>query len=182
MADEPEPKNDPTPAPKGGDDKTFTQAEVDALIDKRFARERKNQPTPEQVSEWKAKAEAADKAGESDKGEAQKLADQLAKMQTDLDDERRQRRIIEVAADKGLTPARVKRLTGTTREELDTSADELLEDFPIPAKSDGEDGDKKEPVKRPVESLKPGASPPAELADVKPGAARLRAAYEDSDK
>ena len=39
----------------------------------------------------------------------------------------------EVAAAKGLTPAQAKRLAGTTKEELEADADEILADF-APAK------------------------------------------------
>jgi hypothetical protein len=37
---------------------------------------------------------------------------------------------LEVAAEKGLTPAQAKRLVGATREELEADADEVLRDFP----------------------------------------------------
>lgn len=43
---------------------------------------------------------------------------------------------LEVAFDKGLTPAQAKRLVGATREELEADADEILRDFPA-AKPDG---------------------------------------------
>lgn len=36
---------------------------------------------------------------------------------------------ITVAAEKGLTPAQAKRLQGSTKEELETDADDLLKDF-----------------------------------------------------
>lgn len=36
---------------------------------------------------------------------------------------------LEIAFEKGLTPAQAKRLVGTTREELEADADELLETF-----------------------------------------------------
>lgn len=36
---------------------------------------------------------------------------------------------IEVAAEKGLTPAQAKRLVGATKEELEADADEILADF-----------------------------------------------------
>lgn len=174
------------------EDGTLTQADVDRIVAERLKRERAKYAD---YDELKAKAAAADKVGESEKNEAQKLTDQLAKMQADLDEERRQRRIIEVAADKGLTPAHVKRLTGNSKEELEASADELLEDFPIPDKGDDgdEDGDGggkkpdpkvddgKKPASRPKEALKAGASNAETPPDVKPGMARLRAAYEASD-
>ena len=37
---------------------------------------------------------------------------------------------LEVAFEKGLTPAQAKRLVGSTREELEADADEILRDFP----------------------------------------------------
>ena len=49
---------------------------------------------------------------------------------------------LEVAAEKGLTPAQAKRLVGESREELEADATELLETFK-PAASDD---DSKEPV------------------------------------
>lgn len=42
---------------------------------------------------------------------------------------------LEIAAEKGLTPAQAKRLVGDTREELEADADELLETFK-PASTD----------------------------------------------
>lgn len=43
---------------------------------------------------------------------------------------------LEIAAEKGLTPAQAKRLVGENREELEADADELLETFKPPATSD----------------------------------------------
>ena len=67
-----------------------------------------------------------------DKSEAQKLAERAEaaeKRATEL--ETRALRL-EVAAEKGLTPAQAKRLVGSTREELEADADELLETFKAP--------------------------------------------------
>lgn len=55
-----------------------------------------------------ARAEAAEKAAEAAEMRAIRL---------------------EIAAEKGLTPAQAKRLVGTTREELEADASELLETF-----------------------------------------------------
>lgn len=43
---------------------------------------------------------------------------------------------LEIAAEKGLTPAQAKRLVGESREELEADADELLETFKPAATSD----------------------------------------------
>ena len=42
---------------------------------------------------------------------------------------------LEVAFEKGLTPAQAKWLVGATRDELEADADEILRDFPV--KTDG---------------------------------------------
>jgi hypothetical protein len=63
----------------------------------------------------------------------------------------------EVAAEKGLTAAQARRLSGSTREELLTDADDLLESF----------GTKEsKPISsRPKETLRPGASSAEEPAE-----------------
>lgn len=43
---------------------------------------------------------------------------------------------LEIASEKGLTPAQAKRLVGESREELEADADELLETFKPPASDD----------------------------------------------
>jgi hypothetical protein len=40
---------------------------------------------------------------------------------------------LSVAFEKGLTPAQAKRLVGSTRDELEADADEVLKDFPATA-------------------------------------------------
>ncbi len=67
----------------------------------------------------------ADKA-DADKSEAEKRA---AAEQRAVDAELRATRL-EVAHEKGLTPAQAKRLVGTTRDEIAADADEILRDFP----------------------------------------------------
>lgn len=46
---------------------------------------------------------------------------------------------LEVASEKGLTPAQAKRLVGETREELEADASELLETFKAPASTTDDD-------------------------------------------
>lgn len=85
MADEPKPTgNDQDTTPnEGGNEKTFTQAELDKIVGERLARERKNQPDPEKLKkfeEWeKSQQTEAEKAAETAKKlqEAQTEAEQL---------------------------------------------------------------------------------------------------------
>lgn len=64
-----------------------------------------------------------------DKSEAQKLADRAEAAERRASELEVKALRLEVAAEKGLTPAQAKRLVGTTREELEADADELLETF-----------------------------------------------------
>lgn len=65
-----------------------------------------------------------------DKSEAEKTAERLsAAEQRALQAEQKLLRL-EVAAEKGLTPAQAKWLVGASREELEANADEIREAFP----------------------------------------------------
>ena len=66
----------------------------------------------------------------------------------------------KVAGAKGLTDDQAKRLRGTTREELDADADELLAAF----KPEGDDSSRHRG--RPQENLRSGAVPGVEGEDV----------------
>jgi hypothetical protein len=71
-----------------------------------------------------------DKA-DADKSESEKRA--AAEQRAEAAEQRAMR--LEVAAEKGLTPAQAKRLVGTTRDEIEADADEIIRDFPTaPAK------------------------------------------------
>lgn len=155
------PKEDPTDLDKGKGDKTFTQDELNDKIEERLKRERAKYAD---YAELKAKAEQFDKVGDQAKGDTEKLSEQLGAVQKELADERLRRIKSEVAASKGLTPAHVKRLTGTTLEELEDSADDLLADFPVQEKKseesdDGKGSPKPPPTSRPKPDLKGGLDP-----------------------
>ncbi len=90
------------------------------------------QKAREQEQRAKANAEAATKLKEfedRDKTEAEKVSER-AKTAEDRATQAESRAMrLEVAFEKGLTPAQAKRLVGATREELEADADELLETF-----------------------------------------------------
>jgi hypothetical protein len=71
---------------------------------------------------------------------------------------------LEVAFEKGLTPAQAKRLVGGTRDELEADAEEILRDFPV--KSDGRP--KGQPTSAP-------ASPRPPQTPVKPTSRQIEA-------
>lgn len=165
-----------TPAEGGttstGTDKTFTQADVERIVAERLSRERKQ--TAERYADYdqlKAKAAEAD----ASKSDLQKLADRVTAAEKRAADAEAKQMRAEVAQAKGLTAAQAKRLTGSTKEELEQDADDLLaafggkKDAPKPdTDPKGEAGDGGEDdagavlFGRPKERLTPGAAPDAE--------------------
>ncbi len=124
MADEPTPEEAPSPEQQPDDGQ-------------RNASESQQPDVPPEV---KRALRQANKEAESlrlklkdfedrDKTETQKLAERAdAAEKRALDLESRALRL-EVASEKGLTSAQAKRLVGSTRDELEADADELLETF-----------------------------------------------------
>jgi hypothetical protein len=119
---EPKPTADPPagdpPKPTATDDKPLGPGGEAAL---KAEREKAKNLEKELAKFRKAEADRAD----ADKTEAEKRA---AAEQRATDAEARAMRL-EVASEKGLTAAQAKRLIGSTREELEADADELLTTF-----------------------------------------------------
>lgn len=93
------------------------------------------------------------------KTDVQTLTDQIGAMQKDLADERLGRLRLEVAAEKGLTPAQAARLTGGTRDELAADADALKALFPGgPAGQPGPGGQAGTPAPDPTQGARGGAN------------------------
>lgn len=113
-----------------------TQEEFDKMIGPRLERERAKYADHDEL---KAKAEKYDQLTKDGKNPAEQHADELAQIRTELADERVLRLKAEVAAERGLTKSQAKRLQGTTLEELNADADDLLEAFPAPEQAGGED-------------------------------------------
>lgn len=65
-----------------------------------------------------------------DKTDSQKLQEERDALRTERDALTLQSLRRDVAEDKGLTPAQARRLVGSTREEMESDADDLLESFP----------------------------------------------------
>jgi hypothetical protein len=95
--------------------------------------------------EWerkaKANAEAAAKLAqleESQKTEAQKLADRVSAAERAAADNELKAIRSEIALEKGLTAGQAKRLMGTTRDELEADAAQLLVDLAKNARPQGD--------------------------------------------
>lgn len=103
--------------------KSFTQDDVNALLAKQ-KREHFGD-----YGDLKKKAAQYDEISEQSKTEQQRATEALtAAEQRAASAEARTLRL-EIAAEKGLTPAQAKRLVGASREELESDANDLLENF-----------------------------------------------------
>lgn len=137
------------------------------------------------------------KLKDGEKTEAQKNADKAAEAEKRATDAEAASLRLEVALDKapeGMALAQVrklaKRLTGSTKEELEQDADELFDDFKPGTGSEGDDDKKDKDGKdgkdggsggRPKEDLKSGSVPDAKADEVEPGMGRLMRAYASPD-
>jgi hypothetical protein len=144
MADDPtppEPKPDPKPDPELGD------AGKKALEAERAARR-------DADKQLRAVQEELKKLQDKDKSETDRLRDEVEQLKAQSAEGAAKALRAEVALSKGLSAAHAKRLVGTTREELEADADEILEAFPSPG-----GGATPPPGKRPVPDLKGGTDP-----------------------
>lgn len=110
---------------------------------------------------------AAAKPAASDKADDGQANERIADAERKAKDAERRALVAEVALDKGLSLSMARRLVGTTREELEDDADDLLKEFGFKSgsngKADSDDGvdDRKADGQRrskPKEDLRPGAS------------------------
>jgi len=120
------------------------------------------QATKNELTSTKSKVKEFEDAN---KTEQERLTEKATTLETELTTAQANAIRFEIALDKGLTKSQAKRLVGSTREELEADAEELLTDL-------GVDEDKPSPSRRPQERLRPGAAPdaepeksPAELAE-----------------
>ena len=164
-ADEKTPKPDEkqdAPQGKDSDAPAATDGSPDykAEADKWKALSRKHE------GQAKTNADAAKKLADmedADKSEVQKLTDKATLSDKAAADAQHELARLRVAMRKNLTEAQAKRLIGTTEEELEADADELLDSF----------GDKTPPDKdgkptRPKERLRSGAAPDEEPDETDP--------------
>lgn len=154
-ADKPDPKDDPKDEPVDKPDPKDDLGDpgkkaLDAERKARSAAEKRAKDAEARVREFEDK----------DKSEAQKAADAKAASDKRADDADARALRLEVAFEKGLTPKQAKRLTGSTREELEADAEELLEDFKP------SDETKRPPTTRPRERLRGGADPEDEPEEI----------------
>ena len=148
MSDTPEGGTTTQPATAEEPAKTFTQEQLDKIVEQRLARERSKFADYEEL---KAKADKLAERENADKSEVDRAREAAEAAKKEAETAKGELLRMQIAADKGLSPSQAKRLVGATREELEADADDLLEAFK-PA------DDKRDSSRRPKEKLRPGAS------------------------
>jgi hypothetical protein len=113
------------PPGNGPDDDQLGEAGKRALAKEREARK----AAEDRVKELEPRAAKADELENASKSEIEKAAEKTAAAEKRAEEAERKALLAEVAVDKGLTTAQVKRLVGSTKEELEADADEILETF-----------------------------------------------------
>lgn len=149
------------PAPagsEGGGD--LGDAGKKALTEERAARKASEQQRKDleaRLKELEPLAAKAKQLEDAKKTESEKLTEKLTAAEKRAVDAESKALRLEVATAKGLTPAQAKRLVGSTKEELETDADELVASFG--GAGDNSAGGKKPAGRKPVEQLRPGGMP-----------------------
>lgn len=143
---------------EGGPDTGAADPDWKAEAEKWKAMARKHE------SQAKANADAAKRLKEredAEKSETERAQERIAEAERKAAEAEAKVLRAEVAAAKGLSLAMARRLQGTTREELEADADELLTEFKSRPGGDTLRS-------RPTEKLRPGAVPNAEPEETDP--------------
>lgn len=138
--------------PDGGNPPPPDMASMKAEMEKWRELSRKNEAQAKQNAAAAKKLEEIENANKSELEKLQAAQDAAEK---DAATARIELSKMRVAVKKGLTESQAKRLVGTTEEELEADADELLTTFK-PVENDNNRN------VRPRESLRPGARPDVE--------------------
>ncbi len=160
---EPEPQGDDEPDSLEETDKSerddkkpepFDEARFQKSLNKKNSENANLRKRLAELEPLAAKAKELEDAGKS---ESERLTERASSAEDRATAAEQRALRLEVAMDKGLTPAQARRLVGSTKEELEEDADDLLASFaPKDTKSGG-----KVPS-RPREKLARGGSDPDE--------------------
>ena len=108
-------------------EKTFTQAELDGIVNDRLKRERQKY---EGFEDLKAKAAKYDELEEASKSELQKVTERAEKLQTELDSIKKSQSLKDmresVAKEAGVPAASMSLITGDTEEICQEQAKTII--------------------------------------------------------
>ena len=159
MADEPTPDAPEMDAPEPDPPAPKAEEPFDGDYDPKRARELIDK-LRNQVKELEPAAKKARELEELTKTEQQRLEERAAQAEKAAESTASEVLRLRVALRKGLTESQAKRLIGSTEDEIEADADELLASFTSPGKPGG----------KPRERLTPGAVPDAEPEEMDPKA------------
>jgi len=120
------------PEAKADEQETFDPERAQAKIKKANQEAANLRARLKELEPLAAKAKELEDAGRS---ELEKLTARAETAERERGEHIARALRLEVAFEKGLTPAQAKRLVGGTRDELEADAEEILRDFPV--KTDG---------------------------------------------
>lgn len=144
-------------APKDAQQRTFTQDEVNELVERRLARERAKQGD---IAELRRKAKLYDEAEEANKTETQKLAEQNQKQAARIAQLEHGKLVSDACIAHGIPFEYADLVTGADEEAINASAEKvakLLGTASAPAASEG-NAIRRHPV--PGEGTRPSQSTP----------------------
>lgn len=150
MADEPKDPDDPAKGDPEPDKPDLGEPGKKALDAERKARRDAERQLKETADRLKV-------LEDKDKSDSDRLTEKVAQLEKDLAKETARADRFEVAVDKGLDMTRAKRLTGSTKDELEADADELM------SWTAGSKDDNPAP-RKPTADLKGGGDPTEEPA------------------
>jgi hypothetical protein len=167
--------DDDKPPVTDGDGDADKDAGAKSALVKERARATKAEQDAKAARDELAKLKSDMAAGKTD---SERTAQMLAELRERADASDMRALRAEVAQSKNLTAAQAKRLQGSTVEELEADADELLAAFK-PADGAGEavtDVGPRRNAGRPTENLRPGATPPGDQGSTDLDTTKLLAA------
>lgn len=114
-----------TPAPNGdgGTDRSFTQSDVERIVGERLARERGKYAD---YDDLKAKASQFDELQTSQQSDLERLTSERDTLKTQSETSTAENMRLRVALEKKLPAELIDRLQGSTKDELEADAEELL--------------------------------------------------------
>ena len=148
----------PAPDPKDGADPTDDTFDAERAKAKIAKANSEAKALRDRLKAAEEKASRLDEIENEGKSEVEKLTSKVAEFERKAHEADARAMRAEVAASKGLTPAQAKRLVGSSLEELEADADELLDSF---KPQEGNGGDQPHEGK-PRENLRGGTDPTQE--------------------
>lgn len=165
--DEPDSLEEPDKPDDDGKKKPEQEPFDEARFQKALTKKNsENSNLRKRLAELEPLAAKAKELQDANKTETEKLTERADAAEKRADTAEQKLLRLEVAIDKGLTPAQARRLVGSTKEELEEDADDLLASF---ASKDEDSKPNSRVPRRPKEKLRGGGDPDEPVEETDPG-------------